>query len=466
MNRRVFLKAAVAFSSAALAGKAFAKTAPAKPNIIFILADDMGWMDLGCYGSDFYETPNTDKLASEGMRFTDAYAACPVCSPTRASIMTGKYPARLHLTDFIAGKKAPFNKLKLPEWTKYLPNEEETIAERLKSAGYSTACIGKWHLSGRGNERDDATLPEAQGFDVVQDFPGSNMKNGDPKSIYGITEKSLEFIESNKTNPFFLYMSHHAVHLKLEARDEMIEKYKEKKPGRRQDNVVYAGMVEHLDDSVGQVVSKLDELGIADNTIVFFFSDNGAFSWLRGGQRPSNNEPLKWGKGSLYEGGIRVPLIVRWPGAVKPGTTCGVPVSSVDFYPTILEMTHTPDKSKHIVDGLSITSLLGESGKLPKRDIFWHYPHYHHTTPGSAIRSGDFKLIEYLEDGKLELYNLREDIGEKHDLSSKLPETTKKLKAKLDAWRQSVGAQMCPPNPDYDPDKAGSFMGPQAEGGA
>lgn len=462
MQRREFLRAAATCAGLGLLGRSARAQSGRKPNIVFILIDDMGWMDIGCNGSDFYQTPNIDRLASQGMRFTDAYAACPVCSPTRASIMTGQYPARLHLTDFIAGKAAPHEKLLLPEWRKYLPNEVDTVAERLRAAGYRTACIGKWHLDSKGAAGVDhaSTLPQAQGFDVAQDFPSQNIKNDDPKSIYAITRASLDFIDENKDRPFFLYMSHHTVHLAIEGREETVAKYAAKDTaGLRQKNPVYAAMVEHTDDSVGQVMAKLDSLGLTENTIVIFFSDNGGFSYVRGkSEAPTNNAPLRLGKGSLYEGAVRVPFIVRWPGKVAKGTVCNVPVISVDFYPTLAEIAGAPEAAGHVLDGVSLVPLLTISGKMPDRALYWHYPHYHHTAPGGMVREGDFKLIENFEDGSLELYNLSEDLGEQKNLASSMPEKAKELQAKLKSWREAVGAQMCSPNPNYDPAQAGTHL--------
>jgi arylsulfatase A-like enzyme len=442
------------------AGRTMAEAPPAaqkKLNFVFFLIDDMGWMDLACQGSKFYETPNIDRLASQGMRFTNAYAACPVCSPTRASVMTGRYPARLHLTDWIAGHNRPNAKLRIPDWTQHLALEEITIAEALKPAGYATASIGKWHLGG------PEYWPEKQGFDV--NFAGTNQ--GQPPNYFApykiqtipsapdgeyltdrLAEEACKFIDANKGRPFFVYLPHYAVHGPLMAKKEMIEKYKAKAdPASGQKNAVYAAMIQSVDESVGKVCAKLDELGLADRTVVIFMSDNGGVAGT------TSNTPLRAGKGTLYEGGIREPLIVRWPGAVKPGTTSDEVVISVDFFPTILEMAGVAPDPKLVLDGISLVPVLKQAGKLTREAVYWHYPHYHNTTPGGIIRAGDWKLIEYFEDNRVELYNLREDLGETKDLAATSPEKAAGLRKKLADWRTSVGAQMPTPNPDYDPEK-------------
>lgn len=456
VSRRDFLKCAGVGAAALMMPGAIVRAAQdkKKPNIVFILIDDMGQRDVGCYGSKIHETPNIDRLASQGMLFTDGYAACPVCSPTRASIMTGKYPARLHLTDWIAGHEKPKARLKIPEWTKYLPLPETTIAEGLKKAGYVTASIGKWHLGGEGY------LPEAQGFDV--NVAGDN--HGQPPSYFSpyklnmkegadgeyltdrLTEEALRFMENNKGKPFFLYFPNYAVHTPLQAKKEIAAKYLEKNlPEKGQNNATYAAMVQSVDENIGKIIKKLDELGIADSTIVFFMSDNGGL------EEVTSNAPLRAGKGTLYEGGIREPWIVKWPGVVKPGSICNVPVISTDFFSTIMEMAGArPDQAK-TADGLSIVPLLKGTGSVEREALYWHYPHYHITNPGGAIRCGDFKLIEYYEDGTLELYDLKNDVGEKTDLAGKMPDKAAELRKKLDDWRKAVGAQMPTPNPDYDP---------------
>ena len=456
MNRRGFLKA-IGLGAAALAVPNCAAGPVAKlqknPNVIFILIDDMGWPDVACYGSKFHETPNIDRLASEGMKFTDAYAACPVCSPTRASIMAGQYPARVGITDFIPGHWRPYEKLVVPENCLQLPLESFTIGEVFMEQGYSTCYIGKWHLGGKGYG------PDKQGFDKVV----LGVKNRNDKQVSGFTDQAIKFIEEKQQEPFFLYLSHYTVHIKLEAPEELVEKYKNKpKPTTGVNNPTYAAMVEHLDTNIGRILKKLDELNLAEHTIVIFFSDNGGLRQAYGGytgkrQIVSTNAPLRDEKGTLYEGGIREPLIVRWPGVIKAGSTCTELVTSVDFYPTFLKILGARGDSSQVLDGENILPLLKSTGTLKRNAIYWHYPHYHHSRPAGAIREGDYKLIEFFEDGKLELYNLKGDIGEKNNLAKTMPEKVADLQKKLAKWRQSVGAKMPTPNPDYDPARANEW---------
>lgn len=442
---------------------------PARPNIVLILTDDMGWTDLGCFGSNFYETPNIDRLAEEGMKFTNAYASCTVCSPTRASIMTGQYPARLHITDWIAGHVRPFAKLKVPDWTKELSPEISNVARVLKGAGYATASVGKWHLG------PEPCWPEKQGFDLNV----AGCQRGQPPSYFSpykietltdgpegeflserLTAEALKFIERSKGQPFFLYLPHYAVHTPLQARPEVVAKYKAKAdPDAPHHNPTYAGLVESVDDSVGRVLAKLDELKLADNTIVVFTSDNGGL------MSSTSNAPLRAGKGSAYEGGVRVPMIVRWPGVVRAGAVCDAPVVSADYYPTFLAIAGADAPASHAVDGESIVPLLKQSGTLRRDAIYWHYPHYHPggATPYSAVREGDFRLVEFQEDGRVELYDLKDDIGEARDLAAKFPDKAAALREKLHAWRQKVGAQMASPNPDADPEKDKQKPKPKAK---
>jgi len=449
------------------------------PNVIFFLIDDWGWTDAACCGSKFYETPNIDRLAKQGMKFTQGYSACTVCSPTRAAVMTGKYPARLHITDWIAGHRRPFARLKIPEWTLHLPLAERTIAEELKARGYATGSFGKWHLGGEGFE------PEKQGFDV--NFGGCHM--GAPRNYfppYGIgnikdeqpgefltdrtTRELVKFIESNKDRPFYAYVPHYAVHTPLGGKPDVVAKYKAKLATGKynQTNAVYAALVESVDDSVGAVMKKLADLKLDQNTVIFLTGDNGGLSrTIRNGQwgnpLSTDNSPLRWGKGSVYEGGTRVPLIVKWPGVTKPGSVNDTtPVISVDYFPTILEMAGAPNSSSARagletgaprVDGESIVPLLKGGTKLKRDAIYWHYPHYHpgSATPYSAIREGDWKLIHLFEDDRAELYHLGEDPGETKDLALAFPQKLTELRARLDRWRQDVGAQLPTPNPDHDP---------------
>ena len=447
-SRRAFLKRlGLGAATVALGGCA---TAPPlankrKPNIVFILADDLGWSDLGCYGNRFHETPTLDRLATQGMRFTDAYAACPVCSPTRASILSGQYPAHVGVTDFIPGHWRPYEKLRVPtNRTQYLPLDIVTLAKALKPAGYVSAMIGKWHLGGKDHN------PKLQGFDVEQ-LGGQNRSD---KRVTAYTDGALEFIEQNRDKPFFLYLSHNTVHIPLEAPQELVDKYKNKpKPATGVNNPTYAAMVEHLDRSTERVLDKLDELDLANDTVVIFFSDNGGLRQIYTGNGPivTANAPLRDEKGTLYEGGIREPLIVRWPGVVKAGSQCDVPVTSVDFYPTFLDIVGAGKPGGQPLDGRSLLPLLRGKGRFADRAIYWHYPHYHHSTPAGALREDDWKLIEFFEDGTLELYNLRDDLGEENNLAALFPRRTAKLQRKLAAWRRKIDAAMPEPNPDFDP---------------
>jgi arylsulfatase A len=452
--------------SVLISRSAAAETAAKSPNVILIVADDFGWTDLACYGSDFYQSPNIDKLARDGMRFTANYSACTVCSPTRAALMTGKYPARLHITDWIPGQMPENPKLIVPDFTKQLPLEEVTIAEKLKAAGYATASIGKWHLGG------EPYYPEKQGFDVNiagTDAPQPKPSYFAPYSIATIeqgptgeyitdrlTDEAVRFIRDHKDKPFFLYLPHFAVHTPVQAKQGLMDQYDRRLRGMKEKtghvNTSYAAMIESLDQSIGRIRKTLDEHGIADNTIVIFTSDNG-------GRVPTtSNAPLRVGKGSAYEGGVRVPLIVDWPGATKPGSESDVPTISMDLFPTILAITNQQRNPNAVCDGVSLVPLLRQDGKLPDRALYWHYPHYQHyqqggATPYSAIRRGDHRLIEYLDDSRVELYNLRDDIGEQTNIADANSELVNKLRDDLHEWRESVDAQMPTPNPNYDPTK-------------
>ncbi|OHB82854.1 MAG: arylsulfatase, partial [Planctomycetes bacterium RBG_19FT_COMBO_48_8] len=322
-----------------------------------------------------------------------------------------------------------------------------------KDQGYSTCYIGKWHLGGQGYSADK------QGFDEVV----LGVKNKNDKQVSGFTDQAIKFIQENKQELFFLYLSHHSVHIKLEAPEELVDKYKNKpKPATGVNNPAYAAMVEHLDTNIGRILKKLDDLDLAERTIVIFFSDNGGLRQAYGGytgerQIVSTNAPLRDEKGTLYEGGIRVPLIVRWPGVVKAGTTCSTPVTSVDFYPTFLEIVGARGDSNQVLDGEDILPLLKQTGTLERDAMYWHYPHYHHSRPAGAIREGDYKLIEFYEDGRLELYDLANDIGEKKNLATEMPQKATQLQQKLAMWRRSVKARMPTRNPDYDPARANEW---------
>lgn len=502
-TRRYFLKAigwgAVAYTIQAARDttKLFAnETIDTKPNFVFILVDDLGWMDTGCYGRDpalrepskFYETPNIDRLAAEGMRFTDAYAACAVCSPTRAAVMTGRYPARLGVTDWIRArfqggkipenKKNPTeyvggknNKLLCPPNALWMELEEITIAEALKSAGYTSCHVGKWHLGA------DDWYPEKQGFDFNiggYDF-GQPPSYFDPYSREGqgpiptlsprckgeyLTDReadeAVQFIRQHKDKPFFLYMAHYAVHAPIQGKADLVAKYKAKKP-TNQKNPTYAAMIESVDDAVGKICSVLDELNLAERTIIFFTSDNGGLMGI------TNNAPLRAGKGYPYEGGIREPLIVRWPKIIKPGTVSHEPVTSVDYFPTICQAAGVTLPRDRDIDGVSILGHLKSSAiqKLNRDAIFWHFPHYRgNIVPYSIIREGDWKLIKRyetsassVEPGKtFELYNLNGDLSESNDLAEILPEKVRRLNAKLTRWLKLSSAKLPRPNPDYEPD--------------
>jgi arylsulfatase A-like enzyme len=449
-----------------------------RPNLIFLLADDLGWRDLGCYGSTFYETPNLDRLARTGMRFTDAYAACSVCSPTRASILTGKYPARLGLTDWLPGRKdRPDQKLNHPVILQHLPSEEVTFGQVFKDAGYRTAFMGKWHLGG------PKYFPEKFGFELnvggcglghppsyFSPYQIPNLPDG-PSGEYltdRLTDEAIKFISANADKPFLLYLSHYAVHNPQQAKTNLIEKYRSKlaalpptdgvewvtegntRARQIQNQPVYAAMMQSLDESIGRIMGKLSELGLADNTILVFTSDNGGLSTAEGA--PTSNVPLRAGKGWPYEGGVREPLLVRWPGVTKAGAVCHEPVLSTDLYPTFLEMTGLPSRPQQHRDGDSFISLLNGKTRAEK-PFFWHYPHYSNQGGGpcGAIRLGDYKLIEWYEDMRCELFNLKDDQGEKRNLSVALPKKTEDLRNRLHTWRKELNAAMPSPNPDYDP---------------
>lgn len=495
------------------------------PNIIFFLVDDLGWRDVASFGSEFYDTPNIDRLAQEGVKFTHAYAASHVCSPTRASIMTGKYPARLHMTDWLQGRRSyAFEQLTSPDFLPALPHEEITIAEALKANGYRTAHIGKWHLG------EDPYGPLQQGFDLRVPDWNKGWPNGGyyaPFELDGIadepgqyltdrlTDFAEDFISEESEQPFFLYMSHFAVHDPIDGRPDLVAKYEARlasqasatsppfilegnpddtnslsrqeldavisqenfagyrvlpnrtvKIKQHQDNAQFAAMVEAMDESLGRLVDRLDELGETDNTLIVFFSDNGGMSGANFGGASrvieteqldrafsTSNVPLRGAKGWLYEGGIRVPMIVKWPSEGRSGATVETPVISTDFYPSLLEMAGLPAMSEQSLDGVSFApALKGES--FDREPLFWHFPQYSNhgmQSPGGAVRDGDYKLLEYFENNTVQLFNLAQDIGEQHDLSTIEPEKAAELRNMLHEWRATVDAQMPPNNPNYDP---------------
>jgi len=507
--------------------------APKKWNVIFFLVDDMGWTDVGYQGSSFYETPNIDSFAKQGVRFSQAYAACHVCSPTRASILTGQYPARLGLTDWLPGRKNfSFQKLENAETVQHLPYDIKTLPQVLKDNGYATAIFGKWHLG------EDSNSTRRQGFDVhVPDwnkgwpngtyFSPFNMKGleGGPRGEYltdRLTDEALKWVEKNKNRPFFLYLAQFAVHDPIQGRGDLVVKYEKKKgtlpkqnytpyvlegnpddanpltraqltaalsdsthqgikifPDRtvkikgRQDNPQFASMVESMDENFGKVMSRLKQLGLAENTIVIFFSDNGGMSAANFGNPArkiavcdadkafsTSNLPLRGGKGWFYEGGIREPLVIYWPNQGKKGVESDIPVISTDFYATILDMLNIQKRpgGKNGIDGVSIVPILkgdnAGSEKLKEKPLFWHFPHYSNhgaQSPGGAVRLGDYKLIEYYENGTVQLFNIKKDPGEQNDLAKAEPAKAKQLTELLHNWRKEVGAQMPARNPKYNP---------------
>lgn len=453
-----------------------------KPNFVFILVDDLGQRDLGCYGSTFYETPHLDKLAVSGMRFTDAYAACPVCSPTRASIMTGKFPVRTGITDYInkprrnQPERWDRNTRMLPApYADRLALEEVTLAEALCDGGYSTFFAGKWHLGPEG------FWPEDQGFEVNRGgsdwghpptyfapYNNPRLKDELPTEYlpYRLARETSRFIEQSRNKPFLAYLSFHVVHTPLMAPAQLVEKYKAKAKtlpndrttyGREvndekvrlvQDHAVYSAMIEAMDGAVGKVLDTLEEAGLADNTVIVFTSDNGGLSTSEGS--PTSNLPLRAGKGWLYEGGLRVPLLVRWPGITKAGSTCNLPVVSPDYYPTLLEMANLPARPQQHVDGESIVPLL-KGDPRERAAIFWHYPHYGNqgAVPGGVVRDGDWKLIEFYETGDVELYNLAEDFSERRNVATAEAERAGRMHEKLHRWLDQTGAVMPTQNPKY-----------------
>lgn len=450
----------------------------APPNIVVILADDLGWTDLSCMDSTFYETPNIDRLAAEGMKFTRGYAACPVCSPTRVSMMTGKHPARLHTTDWFgapqpdeAAKDARWQYAGLPApYLEQLPLEETTIAEALKESGYTTFMAGKWHLG------DEAHAPENQGFEVNR---GGTAK-GQPASYFSpyknpklkdgpegefletrLATEAAQFIAVHQHAPFYLYYPLYSVHTPLQARPALVEKYERKlaslpEPRERwgkegphetrlnHSHATYAAMIEGMDEAVGMVLNALDEAGLRDNTLVVFTSDNGGVTTSPPHQ--TSNLPLRAGKGWLYEGGIRVPWLLRWPGVIAPGTTSAVPIYTADLYPTLLEAAGAPLRPQQHRDGVSLLPAL-HGQTLPPRPLFWHYPHFHgsHSFPGGVIIDGDWKLIRDYESRHVALYNLRDDLGEQKDLAAEDPRRTAELDARLSAWLAEMDARFPTP---------------------
>lgn len=454
-------------------------------NFVFFLVDDLGYMDVGCNNPDtFYETPHIDALARSGLRFTDGYAANPVCSPTRYSIMTGKHPSRVDATNFFSGRRA--GRFLPAPLNDRMALEEVTVAEALKSHGYATFFAGKWHLG-----PSEEFWPENQGFDVNRGGwsrggpygPGKYfVPYGNPRLEDGpqgehlpdrLATEAAQFIEANQDGPFFTYLAFYSVHTPLVGRPDLVKKYQAKaerlglagkphfageeqalpiKAERQvrilQDHAVYAAMVEAMDLAVGKVLAKLEELHLADNTVVLLTSDNGGLSTSEGS--PTSNLPLRGGKGWLYEGGIREPYLIRWPGVTKPGAVSHVPVVSTDFYPTMLEMAGLPALPRQHLDGVSLAPLLKDGAAPDREAIYWHYPHYSNQGgfPGGAVRMGDWKLIERFEDGRVHLYNLADDLGERHDLAADQPQRVNAMREKLHAWYEQVDAKFLQAKPD------------------
>jgi arylsulfatase A len=454
----------------------FLSAAPEKPNVVFLLVDDLGWGDFGCYGAKFNETPNIDKLAKGGMLFTNAYSPCTVCSPSRAAILSGCYPARLHLTDWIAGHNNPKAKLSIPDWKMKIDHAQVLLPEALKEAGYSTAFFGKWHLMPNGQPDMAEHFPTNHGFDsnvggrewgqpkgqgvYFSPFGMPNLDDGKPGDFLTdkLTDAALDFLgKTKREQPFLLYFSYYTVHSPLMAPPELVAKYKKKAETFENTKNEFldprrAGMMEKLDDSVGRLMAKLEELGIADNTMVIMTGDNG-------GDVDQSTGGLRDFKGFAHEGGVRVPLIVNWKGTIAEGARTDVPVMGIDFYPTILDLAGLGQRPEQHKDGISIAALLKDpQATLPRDALYWHYPHYHRTKPYGAIRHGDWKLIEFFENGNLELFNLKSDPNEKDDLAKENPEKAAELLSELVAWRKSVGAQMMTPNPNYEPN-AGTKKG-------
>ncbi|MDG2215019.1 MAG: sulfatase [Verrucomicrobiota bacterium] len=447
-----------------------------RPNLVLILADDLGWADLSCYGNDLHQTPNLDRLARQGVRFTDAYAASPVCTPTRAAILTGLHPARLHMTIWRESALNRGNrKLLQPVCLDSLPLKHVTLAEVLKKAGYFNAHLGKWHV-GRAE-----AYPQAHGFhvniggtlwgapqtfwypfngdDYFRDWryvPGLEPGNKGDYLTDRLTDKALGIMEkqTKASRSFYLNLWYHSVHTPIEGKPELVEHYRKKiKPGSVRKNPHYAAMVHSLDENVGRVLAKIDELGVADNTWVIFTSDNGGFTnkcKLNRDLAVANNAPLRSGKGSCYEGGVRVPLIVRDP-QVAQGKISSEPVYAPDLYPTLLRAAGLSDQAQAGIDGVDFTPLLQNPDATLKREaLYFHYPHYYQTTtPVSALRKGDWKLLEYYEDNRLELFNLKQDPGETQDISTANPDLVRRLRMELDVWRKKVGAQLPEPNPNW-----------------
>lgn len=463
-SRRDFCKAfGAAGLSLAAPGTGLSQAAAAdRPNFLFILADDLGVHQLGCYGSTFYETPHLDRLAAQGMKFTHAYAAASICSPTRASIMTGKYPARVRVTDYIPGSDSWENtKLLPPDWNKGLPTSETTIAEALQQAGYATGHFGKWHLNvDKQYEPDRPGDPGSQGFDDVltthKPKPDADPTD-DPHNVERIAGRAIAFLEEHRDEPFFCYVTHNSIHRPELEHPDLVAKYEKKPAADGVDNrPVLGAMVEVLDRGVGRLLEKLDELGLAENTVVIFFGDNGMWGV------PETRKPLRGAKGYLYEAGVREPLLVRWPGRVEAGAVRDERVISTDFFPTLLDLAGAPPQENRL-DGVSLRPVLENGGSLPDRALYFHYPHYspQGSRPCGAVIDGRYKLIVWYEKeidaedplDAVELFDLKDDAGEQHDLAGSLPDKARELYDQFKQWQRDVSAQQMRRNPRYDPSR-------------
>ncbi len=453
MIRNVCFLVTITIGAGSLIGASLVEAAD-RPNVVVIMADDLGWMDLHCQGNESLDTPHLDRLATQGMRFTDGYAAAPVCTPTRAAMMTGQAPARLAITNHAPGNPdhvSEKTKLKGATWTTYLDLEHVTLAERLKREGYATGFIGKWHLSHRPGRDDQGPFeprlrPEFQGFDLniggcrfggpPSYFEPYRIPNITPrkKGDYlpeRLADESIEFLKANREGPFFLCWWNYSVHYPIEAPEKLVAKYKD----RGVENPGYAAMIEGMDTAIGRVLNSIDEMGLGENTLLIFTSDNGSLF---------GNKPLRRNKGYLYEGGIRVPWIVRWPGHVEPGTTCDTPIVTTDTFPTVLDAVGIEMPRDLVCDGESLLPLLQQSGSLKRNSLYFHYPNYafhKQNRLGSAIRQGKYKLICWYDDDSNELYDLSNDIRETKNLSGEMPEMTTKLREKLERWLSSVDAR-------------------------
>lgn len=426
-------------------------------NLLVVLMDDLGWRDLGCYGGRFIDTPAADRLAGQGMRFTDAYAAAPVCSPTRASLLSGQYPGRIGMYEVIQLRDRPFARLSSPPLVRELPASLPTVAEILSRRGYACGSVGKWHVGRTPVEEGFLAIPE-----TIDDPELREMASRSPQKRVGkCTAQAVRFLREHRDRPFLLFVNHYAVHAPLEARPELIAKYQAKavRTGVTDVHPTYAAMTEMGDESLGQVLAEVERLGLNEKTLVVFTSDNGGLISDVHLNPPTplatSNLPLRSQKGDLYEGGIRVPLLVRWPGKVAPASVCRVPVVTPDLFATILDVASAAAPAGESVDGVSLVPLLRQAGAIERKALVWHFPTSMWSRwPGGAIRQGDFKLIEFFEDDRVELYDLARDLGETRNLAAERPELAQRLRAELQRWRRSVGARMPVPNPDFDPRRA------------